>query len=119
MFRFPKIWENRINILQGKHARTLKFQSIGFLKHLGQNRNLYNSQNTWKVNFHDTGNVWERKNNPKLWVLGEAGIHTISKTLEKWMPIVREKYEKAQAFQSYWFLKYFVQFPKHGESKFP
>lgn len=35
------------------------------------------------------------------------------------MPIVREKYGKAQAFQSYWFLKYFVQFPKHGESKFP
>ena len=33
-------------------------------------------------------------------ILGEAEIHTIPKIWEKWIPVVREKYEKTQAFQS-------------------
>ena len=33
-------------------------------------------------------------------ILGEAEIHAIPKIWEKWIPIVREKYEKTQTFQS-------------------
>ena len=40
-------------------------------------------------------------------ILSEAEIHTISKIWEKWIPIIRGKYGKKQAFQSYGFLKYF------------
>ena len=40
-------------------------------------------------------------------ISGEAEIHTIPKTWEKWISIVREKYGKTQTFQIYGFLKYF------------
>ena len=40
-------------------------------------------------------------------ILSEAEIHTIPKIWKKWIPIVREKYEKKQTFQSNGFLKYF------------
>ena len=40
-------------------------------------------------------------------ILDEAEIHTIPKTWEKWIPILREKYGKKQIFQSNGFLKYF------------
>ena len=40
-------------------------------------------------------------------ILGEVEIHTIPKTWEKWISIVREKYGKTQTFQIYGFLKYF------------
>ena len=33
-------------------------------------------------------------------ISGEAEIHTIPKIREKWIPIVRKKYEKTQIFQS-------------------
>ena len=33
-------------------------------------------------------------------ISGEAEIHTIPKTWEKWIYIVREKYGKTQTFQS-------------------
>ena len=39
--------------------------------------------------------------------LGETEIHTIPKTKEKWITIVREKYGKTKTFQIYGFLKYF------------
>ena len=37
----------------------------------------------------------------------EAEIHAVSKTWEKWISIVREKYGKTQTFQIYGFLKYY------------
>ena len=40
-------------------------------------------------------------------ILGEVEIHTIPKTWEKWISIVREKYGKIKTFQIYGFLKYF------------
>ena len=40
-------------------------------------------------------------------ILGEAKIHSIPKTWEKWISIVREKYGKTQTFQIYEFPKYF------------
>ena len=40
-------------------------------------------------------------------ILDEAEIHTIPKTLEKWIPIIREKDGKKQTFQSNGFLEYF------------
>ena len=40
-------------------------------------------------------------------ILGEAEIHTILKTWEKCISIVREKYKDTQTFQIYGFLKYF------------
>ena len=41
-------------------------------------------------------------------ILGEAEIHTIPKTLEERISIVRKKYGKTRTFQIYGFLKYFV-----------
>ena len=64
-----------------------------------------------KVNFHNTGKVWEKNKHPKVMgflpILGEAEIHTIPKIWKKWIPIVSEKYGKTQTFQSNGFLKYF------------
>ena len=37
----------------------------------------------------------------------EAEIHAVSKTWEKWISIVREKYGKTQTFQIDGFLKYY------------
>ena len=37
----------------------------------------------------------------------EAEIHAVSKTWEKWISVVREKYGKTQTFQIYGFLKYY------------
>ena len=39
-------------------------------------------------------------------ILGEAEIHTIPETREKWIPIIRKKYEKKANIPK--FLKYFV-----------
>ena len=41
-------------------------------------------------------------------VSGEADIRTVRKTWEKWIHIIQRQYGKAQTFQSYGFLKYFV-----------
>ena len=40
-------------------------------------------------------------------ILDEAEIHTIARTWEKWISIIREKYGEKQTFQSNGFLKYF------------
>ena len=52
-----------------------------------------------------------KNQHPKLMgfsnILGGAEIHTIPKTWEKRISIVREKYGKTQTFQTYGFLKYF------------
>ena len=42
-----------------------------------------------------------------LHILGESEIHEIPKTWEKSISIVGRKYQKAQTFQSYGFLKCF------------
>ena len=39
--------------------------------------------------------------------MGEVEVHTISKTWEKWISIVRKKHGKTQTFQIYGFLKTF------------
>ena len=44
----------------------------------------------------------------------KAEIHTVPKTWEKWIPIVRKKYGKTQTFQIYGFLKS-IKIPKYGE----
>ena len=41
-------------------------------------------------------------------ILQEIETHTISKTREHWVLIVRETYGKTQTFQSYGFLTYFM-----------
>ena len=83
----------------------------GFLKYFGWSRNPCNSQNLGKVNFHNTGKVWEKSKHSRVMgfstILSEAEIHTISKIWKKWIPIVREKYGKTQTLQSNGFLKYF------------
>ena len=99
-----KTWEKWICIIRKKHGETQAFQIYGFLKYFGWSRNSYNSQNMGKVNSHNTGKVWEKSKHSKVLgfsnILGEAEIHTIPKIWEKWIPIVREKYGKAQTFQS-------------------
>ena len=73
--------------------------------------NTYNSQNMREVNSHSKEKIWENMNISKLRVSGnflqEAEIHAVSNTWEKWISIIREKYEKTQTFQIYWFLKNF------------
>ena len=110
--KIPKIRENWIPIEREKYGKTQTFQIYEFLKYFGWSRNPYNSQNLGKVNFHNTGKVWEKKNKYSKVMgfsnsLSEAEMHTIPKIWKKWIPIVREKYGKTQTFQSNRFLKYF------------
>ena len=56
-----------------------------------------------------------------LKILDEAEIHTIPKTREKSIPIIREKYEKksknSKVSQIFWVKQKSIQFPKHGKSE--
>ena len=47
-------WVKQKSIVREKYGKTLTFQSNGFLKYFGRNRNPYNSQNMGKVNLHST-----------------------------------------------------------------
>ena len=58
-----------------------------------------------RVDFRSTGKSWENKHF-KFMGLEEAEIHTIPKTWEKWISVVREGHRKTQTFQIYGFLKY-------------
>ena len=108
----PKTWEKWISIIiREKYGKTQTFQIYGFLKYSGWSRNPCNSQNLRKVNFHNTGKVWEKNKHSKIMgfstILSEAEIYTIPKIWKKWILIVREKYGKTQTFQSNGFLRYF------------
>ena len=61
IFAVPKTWEKWISIIRKKYGKTQTFQIYGFFKYFGWSRNPYNSQNLGKVNFHNTGKVWEKK----------------------------------------------------------
>ena len=118
-------WENWISIIREKYRKTQTFQIYGFLKNFGWSRNPYNSQNLGKVNSHNTYKYGEKKQTFQSFsnVLGQAEIHTIPKIWEKWIPIVRKKYEKTQTFQSvseiFHLMQKSMQFAKHGKSGFP
>ena len=58
---FPK-HEKWISTILEKYEKTQTFQIYGFLKYFGWSRNPCNSQNLGKVNFHNTGKVWEKTN---------------------------------------------------------
>ena len=107
----PKTWEKWISIIRERYGKTQTFQIYGFLKYFGWCRNPYNSSNLGKVNFHNTGKVWEKNKHFKVMVfstiLSEAEIHTIPEISKKSIPIVAEKYGKTQTFQSNGRLKYF------------
>ena len=62
----PKTWEKWISIIREKYGKTETFQIYGFLKYFGWSRNPYNSQNLGKVNFHNTGKVWEKNKHSKV-----------------------------------------------------
>ena len=67
----------------------------------------YNSQNVGKVKPHKTARVWEKTNIPKLQGFsGEAEIHTVPKTWEKWISIAREKIWENTNISNLRFLKY-------------
>ena len=68
--QFPKLktWEKWISIVRVKYRKTQTFQIYRFLKCFGCRRNPYNSQNIGKVDFHNTGKVWENTNIPRLCV---------------------------------------------------
>ena len=81
-----------------------------FLKFFAWSRNPCSSQNMGKVDFHYMRKVWEHKRFKFMGflnILDEAEIHTIPKTWEKWIPIIRKKYGKKANFPKCWFLKYF------------
>ena len=99
----PKIRKKWISIVQEKYGKTPTFQIYGFLKYFGWSINPYNSLNMGKVNSHNTGKVWESMYTKTQtlqiyeflkYFSGEAEIHIIPKTWQKWIPIVREKYVK-------------------------
>ena len=97
--RKEKIWENtNISKLRVSGIFCLKQKSMQFPKYRKSGLPLY-------------GKSMGKHKHFKFMVLlnisDEAEIHTIPKTWEKWIPIIREKYGKKQTFQSNGFLKYF------------
>ena len=106
----PSTWEKWISIIREKYGKTQTFLIYGFLKNFGWSRNPYTSQNMGKVNSHNTRKLWKKNKTFQSFsnILREAEIYTIPKIWEKWIPIIREKYEKTQTFQSYVFLKLFA-----------
>ena len=94
----PKIWKKWIPIVRRKYEKTQTFQSSVLLNFFTWCRNLCSSQNMGKVDFHYTEKVWKNTNISNLWVFlnisDEAEIHTIPRTWEKWISIIREKYGK-------------------------
>ena len=78
--------EKWISTILEKYEKTQTFQIYGFLKYFGWSRNLCNSQNLGKVNFHNTGKVWEKNKHSKVMgfstILSEAEIHSKRKIWE-------------------------------------
>ena len=94
-----KIWENTsISKLRVSGIFCLKQKSMQFPTHGKSGFPLYGKSMEKHKHFKSMG---------FLNILDEAEIHTIPRTLEKWISIIREKYEKTQTFQSNGFLKYF------------
>ena len=94
-----KLWENtNISNLSVSEIFCLKQKSMQFPKH-------------GKTGFPLYGKSMGKHKHFKFMVFlnisDEAEIHTIPKTWEKWIPIIREKYGKKQTFQSNGFLNYF------------
>ena len=61
-----------------------------------------------KVNSHSKEKMWENNNDSELRVFLnfslEAEIHTVPKTSENWISVVREKYRKHNYFKFMGFL---------------
>ena len=94
-----KIWESTsFSKLSVPEIFRLKQKSMQFPKHGKSGFPLYGKSMEKHKHFKSMG---------FLNILDEAEIHTIPRTLEKWISIIREKYEKTQTFQSNGFLKYF------------
>ena len=85
----PKTCGKWISIVREKCGKTQTLQSYGFYKYFGWHRNLYNSQNLGKVNFHSMWKVQENTNISNIWV--------------SWIFRVKQKS---------------TQFPKHGKVAF-
>ena len=112
-----KIWENtNISKLKVCGIFCLKQKSMQFPKY-------------GKIGLPLYGKSMGKHNHFKLIVLlnisDEAEIHTIPKTWEKCIPIIREKYGKKENIPYGWVSKIFwvkqksIQFPKYGKSEFP
>ena len=88
--QFPKHGKSESHNTGESMEKKQTFQSYGFLKYFGWSRNPYNSQNMGKVNPIIRGKVWKKNKHSKVMgfsnILGEAEIHTIPKTWEKWIP---------------------------------
>ena len=112
-----KIWEHtNISKLTVSGIFCLKQKSVQFSKYGKSGLRLY-------------GTSMGKHNHFKLIVLlnlsDEAEIHTISKTWEECIPIIREKYgEKANIPYGWvskivWVKQKSIQFPKYRKSEFP
>ena len=64
----PKTWDAWILIIREKYVKKQTFESYGFLRYFGWSRNPNNFKNIEKVDFHSTGEVWEKTNISNLWV---------------------------------------------------
>ena len=108
-----KIWENtNISKLRVSGIFCLKQKSMQFPKYRKSGLLLY-------------GKSMRKHKHFKFMVLlnisDEAEIHTIPKTWEKWIPIIREKYgkkaniPKCWVSQIFWVKQKSIQFPKYGK----
>ena len=94
-----KIWENtHISKLNVSEIFYLKQKSMQFPKHGKKGFPLYGKSMEKHKHFKFMG---------FLNISDKAEIHTIPRTWEMWIPIIREKYGKKQTFQSNGFLNYF------------
>ena len=112
-----KIWENmNISKLRVSGIFCLKQKSMQFPKYRKSGLPLYGK--SMRKHKHFKFMVF-------LNISDEAEIHTIPKTWEKWIPIIREKYgkkaniPKCWVSQIFWVKQKSIQFPKYGKSEFP
>ena len=112
-----KIWESTsFSKLSVSEIFRLKQKSMQFPKHGKSGFPLYGKSMGKHKHFRFMG---------FLNFSDEAEIHTIPKTWEKWIPIIREKYgkkaniPKCWVSQIFWVKQKSIQFPKYGKSEFP
>ena len=98
--------EAETNTILQTRRKTQTSQSYGFLTNFAWSRNPYNSQDMRKVNSQCKGKNMEKHKHSKvkgfLHILGETEIHAILKPWDEWIPILWNKYGKAQAISKFW-----------------
>ena len=127
----PNTWEKWISIIREKYGKTQAFQIYGFLKYFDWRRNPYNFQNMGKVNPHNTGKVWKKKqkqtfqSNGFLKYFGWSRNPYNSQNMGKVNSHSKEKIwentniSKLRVSGIFYLKQKSTQFPTHGKCGFP